>query len=251
MQIDGSVALVTGGAHRVGKAITLMLARAGANVVVNYYSSQQAAQETVAEAEALGVRALAVRCDVAQQSEVQRMAATIRDVFGGVDIIVNSASLFEKMDFPTADTSVWERVTGISIDGPFYVCNSLVPDMLARGGGAVVNIVDLSAWEPWPKFMAHAVGKAALLALTRQLAVELAPAIRVNAVAPGPVLPPPDANPRHTAAAARRTLLKRWGEPEDVALAVKYLLEADYVTGDVVTVDGGERYGARAAGAPN
>jgi len=251
MQIHGSVALVTGGAHRVGKAITLMLARAGASVVVNFYSSEQAAQETVAEAEALGVRALAVRCDVAQQADVQRMATTIGDVFGGVDIIVNSASLFEKMDFPTADTAVWERVTGISIDGPFYVCNSLVPGMLARGGGAIVNIVDLSAWEPWPKFMAHAVGKAALLALTRQLAVELAPAIRVNAVAPGPVLPPPDANPRHMAAAARRTLLKRWGEPDDVALAVKYLLEADYVTGDVVTVDGGERYGARAAGAPN
>ncbi len=117
MQIDGRVALVTGGARRVGKAITLMLARAGASVVVNYYSSEQAAQETVAEAKALGVRALAVRCDVAQQVDVQRMATTIRDVFGGVDIIVNSASLFEKMDFPTADTAVWERVTGISIDG--------------------------------------------------------------------------------------------------------------------------------------
>jgi 3-oxoacyl-[acyl-carrier protein] reductase/pteridine reductase len=249
MQLEGCVALVTGGAHRVGKAITLMLARAGADVVVNYYSSERAAQETVAEAEALGVRALAVRCDVAQLTEVQRMAETIRDVFGGVDIIVNSASLFEKMDFPTADTAVWKRVTSISIDGPFYVCNSLVPDMLARGGGAIVNIVDLSAWEPWPKFMAHAVGKAALLALTRQLALELAPAVRVNAVAPGRVLPPPDYDPRHVEAAARRTLLRRWGTPEDVALAVKYLLDADFVTGDVVTVDGGERYGRRAAGA--
>ena len=98
--------------------------------------------------------------------------------------------------------------------------------------------------------MAHAVGKAALLALTPACGGTGAGDPR-NAVAPGPVLPPPDANPRHTAAAARRTLLKRWGEPEDVALAVKYLLEADYVTGDVVTVDGGERYGARTAGAPN
>ena len=249
MRIEGKVALVTGGAHRVGKAITLMLARAGANVVVNYHSSRQPAQATVAEAEALGVRALAVQCDVAQWPAVQEMAATIRHEFGGVDIIVNSASLFEKMDFPTDDLAVWKRVTGISIDGPFYVCNSLAPDMLARGGGAIVNIVDLSAWEPWPKFMAHSVSKAALLALTRQLALELGPTIRANAVAPGPVLPPPGYDAKRTQAAARRTLLKRWGTPEDVAQSVKYLIEADYVTGDVVTVDGGERYGARSAGA--
>lgn len=249
MEIRGKTALVTGGAHRVGKAITLMLAREGANVAVNYYSSDTAAQETVAEVEAQGVRGLAIRCDVAQWPEVQEMAATIRRTFGGVDIIVNSASLFDKMDFPTDDLSVWHRVTGISIDGPFYVCNSLVPSMQERGGGAIVNIVDLSAWEPWPRFMAHSVSKAALLALTRQLALDLAPAIRANAVAPGPVLPPPGYNPKSAEAAARRTLLKRWGTPEDVALAVKYLLEADYVTGDVITVDGGERYGARGASA--
>lgn len=248
MEIRGKTALVTGGAHRVGKAITLMLAREGANVAVNYYSSAEAAQDTVAEIEALGVRGLAVRCDVANWLEVQEMGAAICRVFGGVDIIVNSASLFHKMDFPTDDLSVWRRVTGISIDGPFYVCNSLASSMQERGGGAIVNIVDLSAWEPWPRFMAHSVSKAALLALTRQLALDLGPTIRANAVAPGPVLPPPDYTPKSAEAAARRTLLKRWGTPEDVALAVKYLLEADYVTGDVVTVDGGERYGARVAG---
>jgi 3-oxoacyl-[acyl-carrier protein] reductase/pteridine reductase len=152
------------------------------------------------------------------------------------------------MPFPTDDLETWQRVTAISIDGPFYVCNALAPGMLARGGGVIVNIVDLSAWEPWPKFMAHAVGKAALLALTRQLALELAPTVRANAVAPGPVLPPPNATPQSEAAAAARTLLGRWGNPEDVAAAVRYLIEADYVTGDVITVDGGERYGHRKPG---
>jgi 3-oxoacyl-[acyl-carrier protein] reductase/pteridine reductase len=243
MEPRGKVALITGGAHRVGKAITLMLARAGVHVVVNYYQSADAARQTVAEAEAAGVQALAVQCDVADWEQVQRMAQAIAARFGGVDIIVNSASLFETMPFPTADLATWHRVTAISIDGPFYVCNALAPGMLARGGGAIVNILDLSAWEPWPKFMAHSVSKAALLALTRQLALELAPTIRANAVAPGPVLPPPNYNEKRAQAAADKTLLGRWGSPEDVALAVRYLIEADYVTGDVMTVDGGQRYG--------
>lgn len=248
MEMRGKVALVTGGAIRVGKAITLMLAQQGANVVVNYYSSDQAAQETVAEAEAYGVRALAVQCDVADLAQVQRMADTILAEFGGVDILVNSASLFDKMPFPTDSYDTWHRVTGISINGPFYVCNTLAPSMLARGGGAIVNIVDLSAWEPWPNFAAHTVSKAALLAFTRQLALELAPTVRANAVAPGPVLPPPNYDEAKAARTARGTLLRRWGSPEDVASAVRYLIEADYVTAEVVTVDGGERYGHRQAG---
>jgi 3-oxoacyl-[acyl-carrier protein] reductase/pteridine reductase len=176
-----------------------------------------------------------------------RMADEITAAFGGVDIIVNSASLFDKMPFPTDDLDTWHRVTRISIDGAFYVCNALAPGMLARGGGAIVNIVDLSAWEPWPMFTAHAVGKAGLLALTRQLALELAPTVRANAVAPGPVMPPPDYTEESAQRAAKRALLKRWGSAEDVAQAVKYLIEADYVTADVITVDGGERYGHRQA----
>lgn len=242
MEIAGKVALVTGGAHRVGKAITMMLAREGADVVVNYFSSSSAADETVAEAKALGVRALAVHCDVAEWTQVRSMADVIVAEFGGVDIIVNSASLFEQTPFPTDDISAWQRVTGISVDGPFYVCNALVPSMKARGGGAIVNIVDLSAWVPWPNFAAHGASKAALLAFTRQLALELAPTIRANAVAPGPVLPAPGQDQKSIARAAAGTLLNRWGTPEDVALAVRYLIQADFVTADVITVDGGEHY---------
>ena len=245
MEIAGKVALVTGGAHRVGKAITMMLAKAGAHVVVNYYSASTEAEQTVAKAQALGVRARAIQCDVAEWTEVQRMADAIIEEFGGVDIIVNSASLFDKMPFPTDDLSTWHRVTAVSIDGPFYVCNALAPSMLARGGGSIVNIVDLSAWEPWVNFTAHSVSKAALLAFTKQLALELAPTIRANAVAPGPVLPPPNYDEKQAEKTARRTLLGRWGTPEDVAFAVRYLLEAEYVTADVITVDGGERYGHR------
>jgi 3-oxoacyl-[acyl-carrier protein] reductase/pteridine reductase len=117
--------------------------------------------------------------------------------------------------------------------------------MLERGGGAIVNIVDLSAFEPWPNFAAHGVSKAALLAFTRQLALELAPTIRANAVAPGPVMPPPNYDPKSVEETAQLTMLKRWGTPEDVAFAVRYLVEAEFVTADVITVDGGERYGPR------
>lgn len=244
MEIRNKVALVTGGAVRVGQAITLMLAEAGAHVVVHYNSSAVEAEQTVAAAAALGADGMAIQCDIADDQAVAHMAAAVLARFGGVDILVNSASLFGKMSVPTTDLEGWRRVTRISIDGAFYVSNAFAPSMLARGDGAIVNIVDLSAWQPWPGRTAHAVGKAGLLALTQQLALELAPTIRVNAVAPGPVLPPLEYSDAQNEAVANRTLLERWGTPEDVAKAVKYLVEADYVTGDVMRVDGGEMMGA-------
>lgn len=247
MDLKNKVALVTGGAHRVGKAITLQLARAGAHVVVNYNTSDQAAQQTVAEVTALGVKALAIQCDVADLAAVRQMATVILEQFGGVDVIINSASHFEQTPFPSADPAVletWRKVTRILIDGPYYICNTLVPTMQARGGGIIINIVDLSAWHPWINYTAHVVGKSSLLALTRQLALELAPTIRVNAVAPGLVLPPSGYDEARKEQSTTKTLLNRWGEPKDVALAVKYLIEADFVTGEVLTLDGGERYAA-------
>lgn len=251
MNLTGKVALITGGAHRVGKAITMMLAESGAHVVINYNSSAEAARQTAMEAEALDVEALAVQCDVSDYDSVQQMAAAIEEKFGGVDIIVNAASLFKGFSVPTQkekDIDTWRKVTRILLDGSFYVSNTLAPGMLQRAeasgeAAAIINITDLSAWYPWPKFTAHSVGKTGLLALTRQLALELAPNVRVNAVAPGPVLPPPGVKGSRLEKGAKGTLLGHWGSPHDVSRAVKYLLEADYVTGDVITVDGGERYG--------
>ena len=245
MDPKGKTALVTGGAHRVGKAITLALARAGANVIINYHSSSTAADETAAEARAVGVGALTVQADVADYTQVKAMVAKAQDHYGSIDILVNSASHFEKTPIPTDDITVWQRVTGILIHGAFYCANAIAPGMIERGEGTIVNIVDLSAWEPWPNFAAHSVGKAALLALTRQLALELAPAVRVNAVAPGPVLLPVGYSPEQEARIARRTLLGRWGSPDDVTEAVLFLVRADYITGDTIVVDGGERFGRR------
>ncbi len=245
MNPNGKTALITGGAIRVGKAITLGLARAGANVVINYNASAQAAEETAAEARDLGVQALAIRADIADHTQVEAMVRAAESQLGGVDILVNSASLFQESPFPTTDHSAWHRVTGIGIDGPYYCANAVAPGMLAKGAGVIVNIVDLSGWEPWPHFVAHSVSKAALMALTRQLALELGPAVRANAVAPGPVLPPPDYSPAMIARVRQNTLLERWGSPEDVVEAVLYFVRADYVTGDVLFVDAGERFGHR------
>jgi len=241
MEIRGKRALVTGGAHRVGRAIVMMLAGAGADVAVNYHAAAQAAAETVAEAGALGVDAWAVRCDVGDWEDVQAMSAAVRARFGSLDIIVNSASLFLRTPFPSDEVDAWQQVRAVGLDGPYYVCNSLVPWM--DEDGAIVNIVDNCIWRPYPNFIAHTVSKAGLLALTRALALELAPRIRVNAVAPGPVLPPERLPPDRRQVIADRTLLKRWGQPQDVAQAVKYLLEADFVTGEVLVVDGGESLG--------
>lgn len=247
MNLESKTALVTGGAHRVGKAIVLELARAGANVVINYNSSAQAAEETAVEVRALGVDALTVPCDIADLACVQRMVAQIRERFGGLDVLVNSADYFGRHPFPTDDYTTWHRVIDITVNGSFYVSNECAPLLLASENSAIVNIVDLSVWQPWLNFTAHAAAKGALMSMTQQMALELAPTVRVNAVAPGPVLPPPEYDAKQLQASAKRTLLKRWGKPEDVAQAVRFLAEADYITGDVIFVDGGERFGHRKA----
>lgn len=245
MEISGKTALITGGATRVGRAIALSLARAGANVIINYNSSKKSAEETVKEAEVLGVKSHLAQGDV---SDYRRMEVVIEEAtgkFGSIDILINSASLFKQTKLPTSDFSDWHKVTSILIDAPFYCSNFVAPKMIEKGEGAIVNIIDLSAWQPWEGFAAHTVGKAALLALTRQLALDFAPYIRVNAVAPGPVLPPDNYSDEKIQRVARRTLLKRWGDAEDVCQAVLFLIRSDYITGESITVDGGEKYAHR------
>lgn len=245
MNPAGKTALITGGGVRVGKAITLALAQAGANVVINYSSSATAAEQTAEEARTLGVSALPIQADIREWDQVRDMVTTAGERFGAIDILVNNASRWEATPFPTDDVSAWQRVSRVLVDGAFHCANAVAPGMLEQGAGAIVNIIDLSAWEPWPDFAAHSVGKTALLGLTRQLALELAPAVRVNAVAPGPVLPPADFDEARIARTADKTLLDRWGNPQDIAQAVLFFISADYVTGEALAIDGGERFGHR------
>jgi pteridine reductase len=241
MNLQGKVALVTGGAIRVGKAISLELAAAGADIVVNYNSSAGPAEETVAEIQALGRRAIAQQADVSQGDQVQRLIDRAVSELGRLDVLVNSASVWRRTPWAELDEAEWDRQIAVDLKGPFLCARAAAQHLAAHGDGAIVNIVDLSAFTPFPNFLPHSVAKAGLLNMTYSLAMELAPAVRVNAIAPGPVLPPPDYTEQQLAASAKRTLLKRWGTPADVARAVRYLVEAEYVTGAVLPVDGGER----------
>jgi NAD(P)-dependent dehydrogenase (short-subunit alcohol dehydrogenase family) len=234
------VALVTGGARRVGRAFSLALARAGAHLVLNYHTSRNAADQTAAELRALGVEALPFQADVSQPDQVEAMVEAGRRQFGRIDIVVNSASIFERTPFPDAPVEAWQRVLAVNLTGPFVVARTVAPLMLAQGEGVIINVVDILAFRQSRDYLAHGVAKAGVKALTESLAVLLAPAVRVNAVMPGPVLPPLDYTTEQVERIAQRTLLKRWGSPDDVARGVLFLIENDYVTGHMLAVDGGE-----------
>ena len=244
MSSEDKVALITGGALRAGREFTYMLAREGYNVVVNYRTSQEEARETVFECGLLGVEAMGMRCDITDECQVWAMVEEIETQFGRIDVVVNSASVFAPMTFPTYDShQVWKATTDVSINGTFYVCDALVPMMRDTGGGVFIQVVDGSYRKPWSSFMAHSVGKAAMVALTRSLALELAAVIWSNAVCLGPMLAPDGFRDEQVEALADKTLMRHWGDVKDATDAVKYLVNAKYVTGEVLTVDGGEQYG--------
>lgn len=243
MDLYGKVALVTGGAVRVGKAIALALADAGADVAFSYNLSADAAAATVAEIEARGTHALAFRADQSQAEQVTALVDAAVAQLGRLDVLVNSASLWRRTPWAELDEAAWDHLLAVNLKGPFLCARAAAAHLAAHGDGAIVNIVDLSGGVPFPNYMPHSAAKAGLWNLTQALAMELAPAVRVNAIAPGPVLPPPEYTEKQTAATARRTLLGRWGCPEDVAQAVVFLAGAPYITGVLLPVDGGERFG--------
>lgn len=235
MEIRGRTALVTGGARRVGRALSLALADAGADVVVNYNASESAARQTVADIEARGGRAVSIHGDVSNPDDVARLIAAAEQAFGRLDILVNNASLFERTPFADITESDWDRVLAVNLKGPFMMAQRAAP-LLRRDGGAIINIVDLSALQPWPSFAHHAVSKAGLLHLTRVLARALAPEIRVNAISPGTVLPPEGTEGEE---GSERRLVSREGHTDDVVAALMYLIRSDFVTGENLVVDGG------------
>jgi NAD(P)-dependent dehydrogenase (short-subunit alcohol dehydrogenase family) len=236
------VALVTGGGVRVGRAIALGLAGAGAHVVVHYNSSAGPAEETAAEARRLGVKAITVRADLTDPLSARTVAATALDRFGRVDILVHAASPFVRGSLFDVDLGPWRQLMGVLVESFLVLMQEAAPGMVERGRGAVVALLDRGVFDPWPEFLAHGVGKTALWALVRSLAVELAPQVRVNAVVPGPVLAPAGMTEERRAQLASQTLMRRWGTPQDVVDAVLFLIRSDYITGEALLVDGGEQW---------
>jgi pteridine reductase len=247
--ISDKTALITGGAARVGRAITLGLAQAGARVAVHYNRSADVARETVAQAQALGVEAQAFQADLADPDATRALAAEVQARFGdrdrgrGVDILVHAASPFVRASLAETTPETWQLEMGVIAESFLLLAQALAPGMVERGEGAIVAILDRGVFDPWPAYLAHGAAKSALWALARSLAVELAPQVRVNSVVPGPVLPPPGMPQAAKDRVAAGTLLGRWGSPQDVVDAVLYLIRADYVTGETLVVDGGDRWG--------
>ena len=238
MELSGKVAVVTGGAHRVGKAIALALAGAGAHLVIHYHASAEA-DDTLREIEALGVRAIGVSADLSDPAGATVVFEAAEREFGGVDLLVNSAASFQSGSVLTLSPEEWQDTLNVNLSGPFYCAQLAARAMLARGGGAIVNIADLSGLQPWAKYPAHSVSKAGLLMLTKVLAKALAPTIRVNAIAAGSVIKPPEWAEARWQASSQHTLLKRPGSGYDVAHAALFLLQEDYITGTTLLVDGG------------
>jgi pteridine reductase len=237
MELDGRYALVTGSGHRVGRAIAMALAARGVNLVVHYYHSSQAAIETVEQAQSYGISAQAIQADLRSPSSIETMFARLDQTLPQLDILINSAAIMERTDFLSATPQDWDRSLDLNLKGTFFCLQQAARRML--DGGVIVNISDIIGLRPWPGFPIHAISKAGVEMLTKAAALELAPQIRVNAIAPGPVLKPEDMNPERWQEIASPSPLGRPGQPEDIARAVIYLIENEYVTGETLVVDGG------------
>lgn len=232
------VALVTGGAVRVGRALCLGLAEAGFDLAIHYHASDGPAREVVRKAEALGRRAVAVKADLADPVQVRDLAEGVGQEFGRLDVLVNSAASFRTGAFGDITAEEWDAVLDLNLRGPFLLVQHLA-ELLRESAGSVINMVDLSALEPWTGRPHHSVSKAALLHLTRIMARALAPHVRVNAIAPGTVLAPDDFGSGDVERERGRTLLRAIGSPEDVVRTALFLVTSPYITGEVVVVDGG------------
>lgn len=238
MKIDDSVALVTGAGQRVGRALAASLASKGANLAIHYNSSAKGAEALASEVRKAGVTAKTFQADLADASSPAALVEKVTAAFGRLDILVNSAAIMERSPFGETDATHWDRVIALNLRAPFMLAQAAAPH-LRRARGAVVNIADLAAFETWPGYIPHGVSKSGVVYITRALALVLAPDVRVNAIAPGNVLLPEGWSKAEADRLVQTTPLKRDGSPEDVAAAMLFLLESDFITGDTIIVDGG------------
>jgi NAD(P)-dependent dehydrogenase (short-subunit alcohol dehydrogenase family) len=238
--LGGRAALVTGAAVRVGRAIAFALAEAGADVVVHYRSSEKKAGETVEAVRALGRRSLGVQADLEDPEECRRTVRVAVQEFGRLDLLVHSAANFHRASLTETDERLWDSAMNVNARAAYLLAREAAP-MLRQRRGRVVLISDFLARDPSRNYLAHSVSKAAVEGLVRALAVELAPEVSVNGVAPGTVLVPEGTSPEEAEKLARRVPLKRNGDPEDVARTVLFLCAGPaFITGQVIAVDGGK-----------
>ena len=236
--LSGRVALVTGAGQRVGQAIALALGAEGMRVAVHHHDSVDGARKTASALRGLGVETGTFAADLHDATTPERLIGDVVKLFGTIDLLVNSAAVMRRLALDTVTPAEWDETFAINARAPFFLSLAAARAMGTRGG-VIVNIADHLAHESWPMLVPHAASKGALETVTRQLAVQLAPHVRVNAVVPGAVLPPAGWPVEAQKKFVESTPLKRLGSPDDVAQAVVYLASAPFVTGHLLFVDGG------------
>jgi NAD(P)-dependent dehydrogenase (short-subunit alcohol dehydrogenase family) len=236
------VALITGG-KRIGAVVARVLATAGVDIALVYNRSREEADETAAAVRLLGRRAVVVHADVTNEQQCRdAVASTVREL-GRLDILVNMASLYVAKPFAELSAADWDRQMSVDLRASFLFSHAAAPAMKQNGGGRIINFADwiaASARPRYPGYLPYYVAKAGVKALTEGLALELAAdQVLVNAIAPGPILAPPDMSKAESDAVVKSTPLGRWGGEEEIAKAVMFLVESEFVTGETIRVDGG------------
>jgi pteridine reductase len=239
MELNRKTALVTGSARRLGREIARALADAGSAVAVHHHASPDLAREVIEDLRGRGVRAEAFQADLTDPAQIDSLFSEIESTLGSIDILVNNAATFQHKPVMEITPEDWDAVLDLNLRAPFF-CSQQAAARMGAGGGVIINIADIAAYQPWPGYAHHCISKAGVVAMTRVLARALAPRLRVNAIAPGPVLPPDDLDRSGREELAEMTALKRLGAPSDVSRAVLFLIESDYITGETIIVDGGK-----------
>lgn len=242
MILAGAAALITGG-KRIGAAVALDLAQAGTDVALVYNRSRDEADQTADRVRATGRRALVVQADLSHAAQCRAVVDRAAAELGRLDVLVNMASLYERKDYAALTDDDWDRALAVDLRASHLCTQAAVPHMKRQGGGRVVNFADWVAASGRPRYTGYVpyyVAKAGVIGLTQILALELAgDRILVNAIAPGPIVPPAGTSDEEIAAVEKATPLGRWGGAEEIVKAVRFLVEADFVTGEVIRVDGG------------
>jgi pteridine reductase len=238
MELSGHVALVTGAGRRLGKAFAEGLAERGAAVAIHFGADATGAQATVEAARAMGVEARAFQADLAEPGEAEQLVGRAAEAFGSVDILVNSAAIFEAVDATACSLASWQAHLSVNLTAPFVLSQSFA--RLRQGQrGSIVNILDWRALRPGPDHFPYTISKAGLAAMTLSLAQGLAPSIRVNGLALGAILPPPGESTK-SEGPIEHVPLARWGEVQEACRALIFLLAGpEYITGQILHVDGG------------
>lgn len=236
-------ALVTGAGKRIGKALALELARAGFAVAVHYGGARAEAEAVVAAIEKLGGRATSLEADLARESESAGLVERAAAALGPLGVLVNNAARFERDEALDATRESWDRHMEANLRAPFVLIQAFARHLPAAAEGVVVNMIDQRIWRLTPHFVSYTVSKAGLWTLTRTLAMALAPRIRVNAIGPGPVMPSARQTPEQFERQRRATPLGRGATPEEIALALRFILASPALTGQMVALDGGQHLG--------